>query len=124
SLLVALGAIAAAFAFTEATNLLLGAAFVAGLLTILARPGPFWATAFLTVAVAIGIVFDSVPQEIWAEPTLLSLGGTILSAWLVVIVIGMVAAEPRREWMRIGIRILGSWMAASALLALALRLTR
>jgi hydrogenase/urease accessory protein HupE len=124
SLLAAVGAIAAALAFTEATNLLLGAALVAGLLTALARPLPFWATGFLIVAVAIGIAFDSVPQEIWAQPTLLSLAGTILSGWLILVSIAYGAAEPRREWMRIGVRILGSWTAASALLVLALRLTR
>jgi len=29
-----------------------------------------------------------------------------------------------REWQRIGVRILGSWIAASAIMGLALRLTR
>jgi urease accessory protein len=124
ALIAAVGAIAAAFAFTEGTNLLLAAALVTGLLTVLARQLPFWVLGFLTVAVAVGIPFDSVPQEIRAQPTLLSLAGTILGAWLVVTVIGTSAAEPRREWMRIGVRILGSWTAASALLVLALRLTR
>lgn len=124
SLPAAVGAIAAAFAFTEATNLLLGAALVAGLLTALARRLPSWTMGLLIVSVAVGIAFDSVPQEIRAKPTLLSLAGTIIAAWLVVTLIGISAVEPRREWMRIGIRILGSWIAASALFVLALRLTR
>jgi hypothetical protein len=124
ALLAAVAAIAAAFAFTEGTNLLLAAALGAGLLTVLARSFPFWATGFLTVTVAVGVAFDSVPQEIWAQPTLLSLAGTIVTAWLILVIIATCAAEPRREWMRIGIRVLGSWMAASALLVLALRLTR
>jgi urease accessory protein len=94
------------------------------LLTALARPFPFWIAGTLTVAVAVGIAFDSVPQEIHAQPTLLSLAGTILAAWFAVTVIATGAAEPRREWTRIGIRVLGSWTAASALLVLALRLTR
>ena len=124
SLLAAVGAIAAAFAFTEGTNLLLAAALVAGFLTALARPFPVWIAGTLTVAVAVGIAFDSVPQEIHVQPTVLSLAGTILTAWFVVTVIGTGAAEPRREWTRIGIRVVGSWAAASALLVLALRLTR
>jgi hydrogenase/urease accessory protein HupE len=124
SLLAAVGGIAAAFAFTEGTNLLLATSILTGLLTALARPFPFWIAGTLTVAVAVGIAFDSVPQEIHAQPTLLSLAGTILAAWFAVTVIATGAAEPRREWTRIGIRVLGSWTAASALLVLALRLTR
>jgi urease accessory protein len=120
----ALGAIMAAFVFTDGTNLLLVTAILTGLLTASARPLRFWVMALLLLAVAVGTVFDSVPQEIRPEPTLISLAGTIIGAWLIVTAIGTSVAEPRREWMRIGIRILGSWSAASALLVLALRLTR
>jgi hydrogenase/urease accessory protein HupE len=123
-LFAALGAIVAAVAFTEGTDLLLATTVVAGLLTALARPLTFWATGFLTLTVAVGIAFDSVPQEIHAQPTLLSLAGTSLTAWFILVVIAAYAAEPRWEWMRIGLRIVGSWTAASALLVLALRLTR
>jgi predicted membrane channel-forming protein YqfA (hemolysin III family) len=118
------GAITAAFAFTEGTNLLLATTILAGLLTVVAHPPAVWVIGLLIVAVALGIVFDSVPHEIRPEPTLLSLSGTILGAWLIVSVIAVIAAEPRHEWMRIAIRVLGSWSAASALLVLALRLTR
>jgi hypothetical protein len=33
-------------------------------------------------------------------------------------------ARSRRDWQRIGVRIAGSWIAASAILVLALRLAR
>jgi threonine/homoserine/homoserine lactone efflux protein len=68
--------------------------------------------------------FDSVPQEISVQPTLLSLAGTAVAAWLTVIFVAAMAAQVRREWVRIAVRILGSWTAASAMLVLALRMAR
>jgi hydrogenase/urease accessory protein HupE len=123
-LLAAIGAIAAAFVFTEGSNVLLAAAVLAGALTALSRPLPLALTAALVAIVASAMQFDSVPQEISAQPTLLSLAGTAVAAWLTVILVAAMAAQVRREWVRIAVRILGSWIAASAMLVLALRMAR
>jgi hypothetical protein len=123
-LLAAIGAIAAAFVFTVGSNVLLAAAVLAGSLTALSRPLPLALTAALVAIVASAMQFDSVPQEISVQPTLLSLAGTAVAAWLTVIFVAAMAAQVRREWVRIAVRILGSWTAASAMLVLALRMAR
>ena len=51
-------------------------------------------------------------------------GGTVLGATLILGLVAFAASRPTRDWQRIGVRILGSWAAASALLVLALRLAR
>jgi urease accessory protein len=65
-----------------------------------------------------------VPQEISMRKTFLALAGTALVAFIIVAGVGTLAALARRDWQRIGIRIVGSWIAASAILVLALRLAR
>jgi len=123
-LLAATGAIAAAFVFTEGSNVLLASAVVAGSLTALSRPLPLALTACLAAIVAGAMQFDSVPQEIYAQPTLVSLAGTAVAAGLTVILIAAYAGKVRQEWGRIAVRILGSWTAAAALLVLASRMSR
>jgi hypothetical protein len=50
--------------------------------------------------------------------------GTGIGACLVLAVVVVGTTRLTRAWQRIGVRILGSWMAASAMLVLALRFAR
>jgi hypothetical protein len=50
--------------------------------------------------------------------------GTGLGACFALAVVVVCTSRLTREWQRIGVRILGSWMAASAILVLALRFAR
>ena len=56
--------------------------------------------------------------------TVLALAGTMITAAVTLILVAAITADRTRDWQRIGIRILGSWIAASAILVLALRLTQ
>jgi hypothetical protein len=58
------------------------------------------------------------------QTTFLALIGTALSAMLLVVLLAALPPRFSRDWQRIGLRIVGSWIAASAVLVLALRLGR
>jgi urease accessory protein len=115
--------IVSAFALDRTNDTVLAVAAVTGLAVALARP--LWpATAVLAATAGIAIELDSVPQEISMLATFLALMATIISAVLAVLVVSALAASARRQWQRVGLRVAGSWIAAIAILTLALRLTR
>jgi urease accessory protein len=53
-----------------------------------------------------------------------TLAGTALGACLALAIIAACASRLRRSWQRVGMRIVGSWIAASAILVLALHFAR
>src|SRR5262249_27475246 len=115
--------IVSAYAADRANDAVLAVAAVAGLAVALARP--LWPiAAVVAVAAGIAIELDSVPQEISMTTTFLALTATIVSAVLAVLIMSALAASLCRHWQRIGMRVAGSWIAAIAILTLALRLTR
>jgi urease accessory protein len=123
-LVAGLGAIASAVGETQANLALLLTAVITGGLTALAAPAPSvigWILALVTGA-AIGL--DSPPQVISVREATMILIGTGLGAFIVVAVVAACTALFRREWQRIGVRVVGSWTAASAILVLAMRLAR
>jgi hydrogenase/urease accessory protein HupE len=124
ALFAALGAIMAAFVFTEGKTVLLAVAAISGILVALARPVPAFAVAVLAALSGIAIEFDSVPAEISISATLRALAGTTIGAALALTFVALASADPRRQWLRIGVRIVGSWTAASAILVLAVQFAR
>jgi urease accessory protein len=122
SLVVGVILIVAAFAVFYAAYAVLGVAAVAGLLVAVGRPLPALASGPLTAISGLAIELDSVPQEISMLATFLALVGTLIGAVLIVAVVAELAARLRRDWQRIGVRVVGSWIAAVAILVLALRL--
>lgn len=108
---------------TVPVMLLLLVALAAGLLVALGQPIPGLATTVLAVAAGIGIGIDSMPEPLTRKEALLALGATGVGAVLIVSYIGGITAWLREPWQRIGIRVAGSWTAASALLVLVLVLT-
>lgn len=103
---------------------LLACGAAAGLLTALGRPLPWVIPAAILAAGAIALIIDSVPSVVSKRETILALGGTTVTATLTMTLIAYAVPKLTRDWQRIGVRILGSWTAASALLVLALQLTR
>jgi hypothetical protein len=120
-LLAGIGLIVASFAVTTDVAVLAVAAAV-GIAVAVGRPLPLAVSGPLAMIAGLAIAFDSVPEEISMQTTFLALTGTAVSATAVV---GLLAEGTRRltrDWQRIGMRIGGSWIAAAAIMVLALRL--
>ena len=96
----------------------------AGLLTALAQPLPRIVPALILIAGGLALIIDSVPSVVSKLDTLLALAGTVLTATLTLGLAAWLASILTRDWQRIGVRIVGSWTAASALLVLALMIAR
>jgi len=116
--------IVSAFAVTGADDAILVVAAVAGLAAAIARPQWLLVSAPLSAIAGAAIALDSVPQEISMTATFLALAGSAVAAFLIVMMMADLTVYWRRDWQRIAIRIAGSWIAASAILVLALRLAR
>jgi urease accessory protein len=119
-----LGAIALAYAPTLAGEGLLVATAAAGLLVALSRPIPRWLGAVLAGAMGLALALDSPPEAISLREANLTLLGIAVGAPIVLMGLLQVASRLTQGWPRIGARILGSWIAASAILVLALDLVR
>ena len=100
--------------------LLLLMALAAGLLVAVDWSVPAVVAAVLGGVAGFTIGMDSMPEALTRKETLLALAGTGVGATLIVSYIGGVAAWLQVPWQRIGIRVAGSWAAASALLVIAL----
>jgi hydrogenase/urease accessory protein HupE len=123
-LVAGLAAIAFAFGPTSAANVLLAAAAVTGLLVALAHPLPAFVSVPLAAIAGIALGLDSPPEAISIAVGTVMLIGTGLGASLAVAAVAAGTSCLRRAWQQIGVRILGSWIAASAILVLALRFAR
>lgn len=105
-------------------EIVLAVAAASGILAALARPVSVLVSAPLVVIAGVAIMLDSVPHEISMQTTFLALVGTAVAAFVIATFLAEAARAARGDWQRIGVRILGSWAAASAILVLALRLAR
>jgi len=119
-----LGALASAFATTSAANVLLAATIVSALLVALAYPVPAFLSVPLLAIASIALGLDSPPEAISIAVAIAMLIGTGIGAGLVVAVVAAGVSRLVGPWQQIGVRILGSWTAASAILVLALRFVR
>jgi urease accessory protein len=102
----------------------LGTAVVAGLLVALARPLPQALGAMLAIVLGLAVALDSPPEVLSVSEANLMLIGTGIGAAAFLIVVALASRQAQARWARIGVRILGSWIAAAAILALALRFAR
>ena len=116
--------VALAFSAVNAELLVLTLGALSGLLLASGWRIPLPVVSVLAVCIAAAIVFDSVPAALSVKETILSLAGTGIAAAAVVTVAALTSAAGPQLWQRVGVRILGSWIAASAIIVLALRLSR
>ncbi|MCB1775750.1 MAG: HupE/UreJ family protein [Gammaproteobacteria bacterium] len=104
---------------------LLGVVALVGLLVALAKPLPV--PLHLVIAVVLGglLGMDSAQAELAGRAMWASLLGSGVALYLLVLY-ALVFAEyfSRHAWQRIGLRVIGSWVAAAALLVLALQLSK
>jgi len=124
ALAAGIAVIVSAFAVTDADGAVLGVAAAAGIAVAVARPSSVLVSLPLIAVAGAAIELDSVPEEISMRATFLALIGTAIGVLLVVALLAELTVRLRRDWQRVGVRIVGSWVAASAILVLALRLAR
>jgi urease accessory protein len=116
--------VASAVRDNPAALALLALAAIAAGLTIIDRPLPSWAAAGLALAIGAALALDAPPQEFTIHAAIASQLGFALAAILAFALAALIAAQANVPWQHIGVRIAASWIAASAILVLALRLAR
>jgi urease accessory protein len=124
SVCAGLGAIALAYVPTLAGEALLGSAAINGAAVALVRPLPQVLGITLAAATGSALALDSPPDAISLVEANLALLGTATGAAVLLLAVVAISARLARDWQRIGVRILGAWIAASAILVLALGLAR
>ena len=99
-------------------------ALIAGVLVALGRPLPEALGCGLAGVTGLAIALDSPPEVVSVREANWMLIGTGFGATILLIVVVEIASRLRPSWTRIGARVLGSWIAAGAILLLALQLVR
>jgi hydrogenase/urease accessory protein HupE len=118
------GGVSLAYSTDRAELVVLALAAIAGLILASGWNAPLAVTALIAICLGGAILFDSVPAVPSIRETLLALAGTTLVATAAIGTIAFVSACLPAFWQRIGIRVAGSWIAASTILVLALRLAK
>jgi len=120
------GLLALAFAVgeTPASDVLLIAVAISGALVAAGFPLPRPPLSALAAAMGAAVGLDSPPEVISYQAAVIMLIGSGVGAALVLAIVAAITSRMRRDWQRIGVRVLGSWTAASALLAIAVRFAK
>jgi urease accessory protein len=116
-------AVASAIRETPAAMTLLMLATAAAALVILQRASR-WCSGALALAIGAALPLNSPPHEITIPAAVAAQVGFATAALATFAFVALIAINAARPWQRIGVRIVGSWIAASAILVLALRLAR
>jgi urease accessory protein len=124
SVVAGLGAIALAYVPTLAGEALLASAALSGAAVALARPLPQMLGVTLATATGLALALESPPDGISLLEANLALLGTATGVVVLLSAVVGISARLTRNWQRVGIRIVGAWIAASAILVLTLRLAR
>jgi urease accessory protein len=115
-------AIALAVGQTPARNVLLADAALIGVLVAAAWAPPQPIAWLLAAIAAAALALDSPPQATTLAQANATLIGIALGACAVLIAVVVCAGRAKEWWQQVGVRILGSWIAASAILVLAVLL--
>ncbi len=104
---------------------LIGIALTAAILVALEIRIPSWVGAVLCAAAALGIGLDSAVGTGTTVSVLKTLAGTWLGLNAAVFYLAVCASNAEdRKWARVGLRVLGSWIIAIALMVLAFSLRK
>ena len=118
----AAGLLAAATGWHALTDTpLLVVASLTGLGVVVARPLPPPAYALAAASIGLGIGLGSDPEGLTGSSRYVCLLGTWLGTCMVAIGSAVVIDELKRPWVPLLIRVVGSWMTATALLVLAVQ---
>jgi urease accessory protein len=116
-----LGAIAWGVAETPANDVLLAAAVICGVIAALGLPVPARLAAALAFIIGSAVGLDSPPETISMHEAVLMLIGTFCGGIAALGLMAAAAALLAHVWQAIALRVAGSWIAAIAILVLALR---
>jgi urease accessory protein len=103
---------------------LLMLAVAAASLVVLAWDVSNWLVGVMSFATGSALPLNAPPHEITIANAVAAQAGLAVAAIAIVALVMVIAMRATRPWQRIGVRIAGSWIAASAILVLALRLAR
>ena len=118
-----LGLLAAVLGATPNTDpFLLAGAGLIGLAVLTALPLPRAVCAVVAAAVGLGVGLGSAPEAAAGSARIVMLLGSAVGACVWMFNVVGVVHEAKRPWLRIGVRVVGSWIAASAVLVTALAL--
>jgi hydrogenase/urease accessory protein HupE len=120
SVAIGLLAIALGTGATPAETILSAITLIIGLLLAMAWSPPKLIAAILVGTSGLALGLDSPPQAITIAEGNLMLAGTEVGACLAIVVIAMCSKAATYRIARLGVRILGSWIAAIAMLVLAM----
>ena len=123
-LVIGSAAIALAMRETPAASVLLLLAVLAASVVGVARPTPPSVGVLLAFGIGVALPLNAPPHEITIPAAIAAQIGFAVAALATFVLVTVVAMQATRPWQRIGVRIVGSWIAASAILVLALRLAR
>jgi hydrogenase/urease accessory protein HupE len=110
----------AAMGSPDTDLVLLGGCLLMALLVALARPLPTGLIASLGVVTGLLVGAGSNPDGLAGGARWGSLAGTWMGATLCVLWFAAMAEAATRPWLKVAVRVVASWLAASALLVLAL----
>jgi urease accessory protein len=117
-------AIANAYIPSFADLAMLALALVTGTLVALGNKLPPQLTGPLAVAIGTVIALDSPPEAMTVRAAIETQLGTFCGASVFIYAVSEIAARLKRQWQSMGIRIIGSWIAACAILVLALQFAK
>lgn len=108
----------------EPDPLLLALGILLGLAVVLARSWPLWALVPLSALVGLAVGLGSAPDGMAPAQRTAALVGTFVGATLCTACLAGVVHPLHQPWARVGVRVLASWLSASALLVLTLAFAR
>ncbi len=124
AMILSFGMVSLAYSTGRAEFAVLALAAITGLLLAAWPRASGGIGAGLAALIATAILFDSVPAVPSIGETTLALAGTLAATITVVTVTAFLSAALPAFWPSVGVRVAGSWIAASAILVLALRLAK
>jgi hydrogenase/urease accessory protein HupE len=113
-------AIVLAVETTPARTVLLAVAAALGMMVAAAWAPKLLAWPLAAIAGAT-LALDSPPQAVRIAEAYATLAGTAVGACAILVVVAALAGHANADWQRLGVRILGSWIAASSILVLAVQ---
>jgi urease accessory protein len=123
-LLVGSLAIASALRDPPATFALLAVAAIAGIIVAVGWQPPLLVVYALVFAGGTALALNAPPQAATVPAAVASQVTTGIGALIVFAMVSSIASLSRMPWHGIALRVAGSWIVASAILVLALRLAR
>ncbi|MEF7613252.1 HupE/UreJ family protein [Aquincola sp. MAHUQ-54] len=103
---------------------LLALAALLGGTVVAARQWPALALGLLSLLVGLAVGLGSAPDGMGGSQRWSALLGTMIGASLCTACVAGLVHGARRPWARIGVRVVGSWLTASAILVLTLTAVR